>query len=134
MMKRFRLTESLSKSSDETNAAIAVAQRAFSTYQHTSPKERAKILQRWFDLMIEHQETLSNILMVENGRPIAGARQEIKYVAGFFDWFGGEAERSYGYTASGTTPGNRVITIQQPVGVGRGLTPWNFSSVMCGDP
>lgn len=80
--------------------------------------------------MIEHRETLAKILMYENGRPIAGARQEITYAAGFFDWFRGEAERSYGYTATGTTPGNRVITIQQPVGVVGVLTPWNFPSAM----
>lgn len=105
------------------NDAIEVAQRAFGTFQHTAPKERARILQKWSDLMIEHLETLAKILMYENGRPIAGARQEIKYAAGLFDWFRGEAERSYGYTASGTTPGSRVITIQQPVGVVGVLTP-----------
>ncbi|CAF9915515.1 succinate semialdehyde dehydrogenase NADP+ linked [Imshaugia aleurites] len=120
----------LSRSSEDTNAAIAVAQRAFTTFQHTTPKERARILQKWSDLMTEHLETLAKILMYENGRPIAGARQEIQYAAGFFDWFRGEAERSYGYTATGTTPGNRVITIQQPVGVVGVLTPWNFPSAM----
>ena len=125
-----RLTQSSTRSSEDTNAAIAVAQRAFSTFQHTTPKDRAKILQKWSDLIIEHIETLAMILMYENGRPIAGARQEIKYAAGFFDWFRGEAERSYGYTATGTTPGNRVITIQQPVGVVGVLTPWNFPSAM----
>ena len=120
----------LSRSSEDTNAAIAVAQRAFSTFQHTTPKERARILEKWYDLMIEHLETLAKILMYENGRPIAGARQEIQYAAGFFDWFRGEAERSYGYTATGTTPGNRVVTIQQPIGVVGVLTPWNFPSAM----
>lgn len=124
------LTSRSSRSSEDTNAAIAVAQRAFGTFRHTTPKQRARILQKWFDLMIEHLETLSKILMYENGRPIAGARQEIQYAAGFFDWFRGEAERSYGYTATGTTPGNRVITIQQPVGVVGVLTPWNFPSAM----
>lgn len=68
--------------------------------------------------------------MYENGRPISGARQEISYAASFFDWFAGEAERSYGYTATGSAPGNRVITIQQPVGVVGVLTPWNFPSAM----
>ncbi|KAM0795504.1 succinate-semialdehyde dehydrogenase-like protein [Usnea florida] len=117
-------------SSEDTNAAIAVAQKAFRNFQHTTPKDRAKVLQNWSDLMFKHQETLAKILMYENGRPIAGARQEISYAAGFLDWFGGEAERSYGYTACGTTPGKRVITIQQPVGVVGVLTPWNFPSAM----
>ena len=94
-VKLLRLTQGSCRSSEDTNAAIVVAQRAFNTFQHTAPKERARILQKWFDLMIEHQETLAKILMYENGRPIAGARQEIKYAAGFFDWFRGEAVRSY---------------------------------------
>ena len=80
--------------------------------------------------MNEHKESLARILMYENGRPIAGARQEITYAASFFDWFAGEAERAYGYTACGSAPGNRIITIQQPVGVVGILTPWNFPSAM----
>lgn len=67
--------------------------------------------------MKQNAETLAIILMHENGRPISGARQEITYASGFFDWFRGEAERIYGYTATGSTPGNRIITMQQPVGV-----------------
>ena len=115
---------------EDVNNAIEVAQRSFQSFQHTAPKARAKILRNWFNLMVEHQESLAKILMYENGRPIQGARQEIAYAASFFDWFAGEAERSYGYTAYGSTPGNRVITIQQPVGVVGVLTPWNFPSAM----
>ena len=115
---------------EDVQNAIGVSQRSFQSFQHTAPKERAKILRKWFDLMIEHQESLAKILMYENGRPIQGARQEITYAASFFAWFAGEAERSYGYTAQGTTPGNKVITIQQPVGVVGILTPWNFPSAM----
>lgn len=80
--------------------------------------------------MIEHQETLAKILMYENGRPIAGARMEVQFATGFFDWFRGEAERSYGYTSSGMIPGNRVITIKQPIGVVGVITPWNFPSAL----
>ena len=104
--------------------------RFFQSFQHTAPKERAKILRKWFDLMIEYLESLARILMYENGRPIQGARQEIRYAASFFDWFAGEAERSYGYAAHGSVPGNRMVTIQQPVGVVGVLTPWNFPSAM----
>lgn len=68
--------------------------------------------------------------MCENGRPITGALQEIDYAAAFLDWFAGEAERSYGYTAQGSIPGNRFMTIQQPVGVVGILTPWNFPGAM----
>ena len=68
--------------------------------------------------------------MLENGRPITGARQEIQYAASFIDWFAGEAVRSYGYSAQSSLPGNRVITLKQPVGVVGVITPWNFPSAM----
>ena len=91
-MVNSRLTQRSSRSSEDKNAAIAVVQRAFTTFQHIALKERAGKLQKWFDLMHEHLETLAKILMYENGQPIVGARQEIKYAAGFFDWFRGKAE------------------------------------------
>lgn len=84
---------------------LAVTQQAFSILQHTIPKDLAKLLEKWSDLIVEHQETLAELIMQVNGRPIAGARQEIKYAAGFFDCFRGEADRLYGYIASGTTSG-----------------------------
>ena len=80
--------------------------------------------------MQQHAETLAQIIMYENGRPISGARSEIAYAASFFDWFRGEAQRSYGYTATGSTPGNRIVTIKQPVGVVGILTPWNYPCAM----
>lgn len=80
--------------------------------------------------MRDHEESLAKILMLENGRPIAGARQEIKYAASFLDWFAGEAVRSYGYSVEGSSPGIRAVTIKQPIGVVGVITPWNFPSAM----
>ncbi|KAK5281961.1 succinate semialdehyde dehydrogenase NADP+ linked [Exophiala xenobiotica] len=115
---------------DDTLVAIDAAKQAFSTFQHTHPKARARILRKWYDLMVTNRRELATILMYENGRPITGALQEIDYAASFLDWFAGEAERSYGYSAQGSIPGNRFVTIQQPVGVVGILTPWNFPSAM----
>ena len=115
--------DKLERDASDVDKAVQAAQNSFQTFQHTSPKERASLLRTWFQLMIEHQESLAKILMYENGRPISGARQEISYAGSFFNWFAGEAERSYGYTVAGSAPGNRVITIQQPVGVVGVLTP-----------
>lgn len=88
------------------------------------------ILQDWFKLMQEHEQDLATILSYENGRPIEAAKAEIRYAASFFEWFSGEAVRSYGQTIQGTLPENRVLTIKQPVGVVGVLTPWNFPSAM----
>lgn len=89
-----------------------------------------EILKKWFALMQEHEEDLATILSFENGRPLAAARAEIKYAASFFEWFQGEAVRSYGETIASSAPGNRVLTLKQPVGVVGVITPWNFPSAM----
>ena len=61
-------------------------------------KERARILRRWSDLMLEHQEALARLLTTEQGKPLAESRVEIEYAASFFEWFGEEAKRVYGDT------------------------------------
>lgn len=112
------------------NNVIDVAEAAFQLFKTTSAKQRAEILRRWFTYMQENEDHLAQILMLENGRPITGALQEIRYAASFIDWFSGEAVRSYGYTTESSLPGNRVITVKQPVGVVGVITPWNFPSAM----
>lgn len=118
------LIDLVAKECRRSESGDSCSTESFSTFRYTSPKARARILRKWCDLMNEHQDSLARILMYENGRPISGARQEITYAASFFDWFAGEAERSYGDTVTGSTPGNRVLTIRQPVGVVGILTPW----------
>lgn len=115
---------------EDTSRAIETAQNAFGSFRHSSPRQRMSILKDWFNLMKEHEEDLATILSFENGRPIEAAKAEIQYAASFFEWFQGEAMRAYGETISSSTPGNRVLTIKQPVGVVGIITPWNFPSAM----
>lgn len=114
----------------DTTAAIVKAQTAFEAFRHSSARQRMDILKDWFKLMQVHEKDLATILSYENGRPIEAAHAEIKYAASFFEWFQGEAVRSYGQTVQGSSPENRVMTIKQPVGVVGVLTPWNFPSAM----
>ena len=122
----------LTTTRDDTDAseAIDVAQDAFNVFQHTTARDRMSILKRWFELMKKHEEDLAKILTFENGRPIQAAKAEIQYAASFFEWFQGESVRAYGETIQSSTPGNRVMTIKQPVGVVGVITPWNFPSAM----
>lgn len=70
------------------------------------------------------------MITLENGKPIADAKGEVAYAANFFEWFSEEAPRVYGETIPATVPGNRVITIKEPVGVCGLITPWNFPAAM----
>jgi succinate-semialdehyde dehydrogenase/glutarate-semialdehyde dehydrogenase len=93
-------------------------------------KERARLLRRWYDLLVLHQEDLAAIMTAEQGKPLAEAREEILYGAGYIEWFAEEAKRVYGDTIPMGQQGKRIIVLKEPVGVCAAITPWNFPSAM----
>ena len=111
----------------EAIAKAAVAQKAWA---RRTAKERAGILRRWFELMMEAQEDLATILTAEQGKPLAEAKGEIAYGASFIEWFAEEAKRIYGETIPGHQPDKRLMVIRQPIGVTAAITPWNFPNAM----
>ena len=114
----------------ETARAVDAAHAAFPAWAAKTAKERAQILRRWYDLMMEHQDDLARILTAEMGKPLAEARGEIAYGASFIEWFAEEAKRVYGDTIPGHAPDKRLVVIKQPVGVVGTITPWNFPNAM----
>ncbi len=114
----------------ETRTAIEAAQRAQKVWAKKTAKERAAVLRKWFNLMMEHQEDLAQILTAEQGKPLAEARGEIAYGASFIEWFAEEARRVYGETVPVPFPNGRAVVIKQPVGVIACITPWNFPNAM----
>ena len=77
----------------ETRAAIEAASRAFGSWREKTHAERAMLLEAWHDLMLENLEDLARILTLEQGKPLAEARGEIRYGASFVKWFAEEARR-----------------------------------------
>jgi succinate-semialdehyde dehydrogenase/glutarate-semialdehyde dehydrogenase len=114
----------------ETRRAIAAAERALPAWKHRTAKERARILRRLADLMLEHEDELARLLVLEQGKPLAEARAEVAYAASFYEWFGEEAKRIYGDTIPQPAPDRRIVVLKQPVGVTAGITPWNFPAAM----
>ncbi|HQX91564.1 MAG TPA: NAD-dependent succinate-semialdehyde dehydrogenase [Thermomonas sp.] len=117
---------------DETRRAIDAAHAAFPAWANKTAKERAQVLRRMFDLMLQHQDDLAMLMTAEQGKPLAEAKGEVLYSAGFLEWFGEQAKRMDGDTIPGHTGGNRILTLHQPVGVVAAITPWNFPSAMLG--
>ena len=115
---------------DETNAAIDAAQAALPAWAKKTAGERARILRRMHELMLQHQDDLARILTAEQGKPLAEARGEIAYSASFLEWFGEEAKRMYGDVIPGHAPDKRIMVLRQPIGVVAMITPWNFPSAM----
>lgn len=114
----------------ETRRAIEAANAAFPAWSKKTAKERAAILRRWFDLVMENQEDLARLLTIEQGKPLAESRGEVGYGASFLEWFGEEAKRIYGDTIPQHQPDKRLVVIKQPVGVVACITPWNFPLAM----
>ena len=110
--------------------AIAAAERAQKEWAAWTGKERAGVLRKWFDLMMENQDDLGTILTAEQGKPLAEAKGEIAYGASFIEFFGEEAKRIYGDMIPGHQRDKRIMVLKQPVGVAASITPWNFPNAM----
>ncbi|MEO7014775.1 MAG: NAD-dependent succinate-semialdehyde dehydrogenase [Dokdonella sp.] len=115
---------------DETHAAIDAASAALPAWAKKTAKQRAQILRRMYELMLEHQDDLARILTAEQGKPLAEAKGEIAYSASFLEWFGEEAKRMYGDVIPGHAADKRIMVLRQPIGVVAMITPWNFPSAM----
>ncbi len=114
----------------DTSAAIDAAYTAKADWASWTGKERAGVLRKWFDLMVENADDLATILTVEMGKPWAEARGEILYAASFVEWFAEEAKRIYGDVIPGHQRDKRIVVLKQPIGVVGSITPWNFPTAM----
>jgi succinate-semialdehyde dehydrogenase/glutarate-semialdehyde dehydrogenase len=114
----------------ETARAITAANAALPAWRGLLAKQRAALLRRWHDLMLEHLDDLARLITLEQGKPLAEAKGEIQYAAGFLEWFAEEAKRVYGQVIPTPWAGRRVLTLKQPMGVAALITPWNFPAAM----
>lgn len=114
----------------EAERAVLAAEAALTVWQQKSAKERANILRKWFNLMMQHQEDLAYILTLEQGKPLAEAKGEVAYGASYIEWFAEEAKRIYGDTIPGPAVDRRILVLKQPIGVCAAITPWNFPNAM----
>ena len=111
-------------------AALVGAQTALITLSHTSAAQRARVLSRWYHLLQVHEQELAELIVAEQGKPLHEALGEVRYSAGFIDWFAQEAIRNYGEIIPSHDVMQQLSTIKQPVGIVLGVTPWNFPLAM----
>lgn len=114
----------------ECTEAIDVAHAAFHKWKNFSATERGQILRKWYELQMENIDDLAKILTMEQGKPLAEAKGEIRYGASFVEWFAEEARRVYGDVIPGHGRDKRITVIKQPIGVVGAITPWNFPNAM----
>ncbi|ROZ71307.1 NAD-dependent succinate-semialdehyde dehydrogenase [Ramlibacter sp. WS9] len=114
----------------ETQRAIDAAQRALEPWRARTAEDRSRILRRWFDLLMQHQDDLALLMTSEQGKPLAEARGEIAYAASYIEWFAEEGKRLYGDVIPSPWADKRIVVLREPVGVCAAITPWNFPAAM----
>lgn len=114
----------------EASRAIAAANDAWGKWRAMTAQQRAVILRKWYQLMLDNTEDLAMIMTVEQGKPITESRGEIAYGAAYFEWYAEEGKRAYGEVIPPTAADKRIVVTKEPVGVCAAITPWNFPSSM----
>ncbi len=124
------LTTVADATTDDATAAVDAAAAAAPGWASTSPRLRADLLMRAFDLMRAHGEELAQLISLENGKSLTDARGEVAYAAEFFRWYAEEGVRLRGQVGLSPSGANRLLVSYQPVGVSILVTPWNFPAAM----
>jgi succinate-semialdehyde dehydrogenase/glutarate-semialdehyde dehydrogenase len=114
----------------ETRRAIEAAHRAQGPWRAMLAKDRAAILRKLNDLMLENADDLAVIMTAEQGKPLSESKGEIAYAASFIEWFAEEGKRIYGDTIPQNAKGRRILVLKEPIGVFAAITPWNFPAAM----
>ncbi|KAJ3034654.1 hypothetical protein HDV00_004793 [Rhizophlyctis rosea] len=117
-------------SREDARLAIDAAARAFDKWKQESARTRAKVLRKWYDLLIANTGDLARIMTLECGKPLAESKSEVAYGASFIQWFSEEAPRLYGDVIPPFATTQRTLAMKQPVGVCGLITPWNFPIAM----
>ena len=114
----------------ETRRAIEAAEEAFQSWRKTSVLERHKLLRKLHDAILDNQQTLAELLTLEQGKSLTEAKGEVAISAAYILWFAEEGRRTYGDVVPSPWADRRIIVTKEPTGVIAAITPWNFPSSM----
>jgi succinate-semialdehyde dehydrogenase/glutarate-semialdehyde dehydrogenase len=115
---------------EEGRRAVAAAVEAFPAWKAMPGAERAKVMRRWNDLILEQAEPIARTMTLEMGKPIVESRGEVKYTASFVDYYAESARRIGGELLPAPFAHKRFLVRHEPVGPAYGITPWNFPAGM----
>jgi succinate-semialdehyde dehydrogenase/glutarate-semialdehyde dehydrogenase len=110
--------------------AMDAACEAFADWSRTTAVMRADILRRAYDLLTSRTNEFALLITLEVGKPLAEARGEVAYAAGFLKWYSEEAMRIGGHYGRDPLGDGEIVVTQHPVGPCYLITPWNFPLAM----
>jgi aldehyde dehydrogenase (NAD+) len=117
----------------DVDRAVRAASKAFDgPWGRTRPVERATLLRRLADLLIEDAGTLGPLQVHENGKLLREMGHTGQAMAGLAEFMAGLAESSVGYTSQSNLPNMTSYTVREPIGVVAAITPWNSPLMLLG--
>jgi len=114
----------------DAEKAIAAADQALPQWKNLTGKERAGIMRKWFDLILQNKDDLAILMTLEQGKPLTESTGEVVYGASFIEWYAEEAKRVSGTIPTTVWGDKRFMVLKQPIGVCVAITPWNFPNAM----
>lgn len=114
----------------DLEACIVTAEKAGRKWTEQSAEQRSRLLKKWYQLVLEHQPELAELMTREQGKPLTESAAEIAYAASYIEWFAEEALRVQGDIQNGPSADKRSLIIRQPIGLCAAITPWNFPAAM----
>ncbi|MFD2130060.1 NAD-dependent succinate-semialdehyde dehydrogenase [Pseudogracilibacillus auburnensis] len=114
----------------EALQAVDAAEQAFEEWSNLTAYDRANILKTYYNLLIEHEQELAELMTKEMGKPLTEAKGEVHYAANYIEWYAEQAKRIYGETIPTHDPNKRLQVWKKPVGIVAAITPWNFPAAM----
>ncbi|ROZ78233.1 CoA-acylating methylmalonate-semialdehyde dehydrogenase [Ramlibacter sp. WS9] len=115
---------------EEVDAAVTAGKRAFKTWRHTPIGTRARIFLKYQQLIREHIKEVAAILTAEQGKTLADAEGDIFRGLEVVEHAANIGNLQMGEIANNVATGVDTYTVQQPLGVCAGITPFNFPAMI----
>lgn len=110
----------------DLDRALHAADAGFRSWRAKPAFDRFKILRNVAEILRSRVDPIAEVLTLEQGKPLAQAKQEVASSADLLDWLAEEARRTYGRVIPARAPGVRQYVVREPVGPVAAFTPWNF--------
>jgi succinate-semialdehyde dehydrogenase / glutarate-semialdehyde dehydrogenase len=110
--------------------AVEIADKAGKEWAQRAPRDRAEVLRKAWELLVSRKGDIAEYIVRENGKALPDAIGETSYAIEFFRWYSEEAVRNYGEILESPAGGNKIVVMQQPIGVSVLVTPWNYPAAM----
>jgi acyl-CoA reductase-like NAD-dependent aldehyde dehydrogenase len=116
---------------EDVDKAVKAAQKAFeNTWGNLHPTERGKYLRAIADQLRQNAEYLGRIETIDTGKLYRETKTQANYIAEYYDYFAGLADKVEGTVVPIDKPNMQVTTVRIPIGVVAAIIPWNSQMLL----